>query len=41
MTSATLEYSFRLIYNERNGKEFSMIQALRYFTKNPNKLPVE
>jgi len=41
MTSATLEYSFRLIYNEIKGKEFSIIQALRYFTKNPNKLPVE
>jgi hypothetical protein len=41
MTAATLEYSFRLMYSEIKGKEFSMIQSVRYFTKNPNKLPVE
>ena len=43
MTSASLEYTFRNIYNHSNmsDKEFKNIQALRYFTYNPNKLPIE
>ena len=41
MTAATLEYSFRLIYNNIKGDNLKIVQALRYFTKNPNKLPIE
>lgn len=41
MTASTLEYSFRSIYNEIKGKDYLIIQSLRYFTKFPNKLPIE
>jgi hypothetical protein len=40
MTAGTLEYSFRLLYDNPIRKEFP-ISSLRYFTKNPNKLPLK
>lgn len=41
MTAHTLAFSFKNMYGNISGKDFSIIQALRYFTNNPNKLPIE
>lgn len=40
MTGNTLEFSFMEIYSLR-GENFRLMRSLRYFTENPNKLPIE
>ena len=40
MTAATIEYCFRLMSSELVGGNLTLVQNLRYFTRNPNKLPI-